>query len=180
MTTCPSTLPLIPAAWTLLLAGCGAQPPAPAADARSPAMGVEAAAGAPQPEPAPAALVGALVGLNVAWADRYRAGDLAALAAMLAPDAVWMTPVGDVTGRDAIRRHLAAELAARPDSILATNTATESVDVAGDRAYEAGTVTYPLRPRAGGPTRTRQARYVNWWQRTPDGAWLLRRSLRAP
>jgi uncharacterized protein (TIGR02246 family) len=128
------------------------------------------------------AVMGAMVATNVTWGDLHSRGDASGLAALYTEDAVLMRAGDDVVGRAAILKHFQGVVRTRPDSILATSTATETIDVAGDRAYEAGTVIYTVRPRAD-PTaapREIQIRYVNFWQRQPDGRWLIRRSHRIP
>jgi len=156
---------------TTLLAGLGiacseSAPPQPAAIQP------------PAPAQQPASHLGAFIGQNVMWGDRHSRGDARALAAMYTEDAVLMTPEGDVVGRGAILDHFERLFAARADSIFATNTETESLDMAGDRAYEAGTITFTVGPRGPGPGTPRRSRYMTWWQRMPDGQWLIRRSLR--
>ncbi len=155
------------AAFLLTVTGCT---PSPGPDPE--------AAGA---RPAPAAVMGAVVAMNVSWGDWFSQGRADALAGMYTDDAVLMTPAGDVVGAEAIGQYLARVIAERPDSILATDTATETMDVAGDRAYEAGTVRYTLVPRRDPSATPRQevVRYVTFWQQTPDGRWLIRRSLRS-
>ena len=136
------------------------------------------AAPPPAPVQQPASNLGAFIGQNVMWGDRHSRGDAQGLAAMYAEDAILMAPEGDVVGRDAIRRHFEKLFAGRTDSIFATNTETETLDIAGDRAYEAGTITFTIGPRGPGPGTPRPVRYVTFWQRTPEGQWLIRRSLR--
>jgi len=148
---------------TLFLAACGqAVPPAP-----PPAI---------PPPPEPVAVMGAITGANVVWGDALVRGDSAALAALYADDAVLMTSRGDLSGKDAIVAALLAGGRAGRDKVVATATTTDQLDVAGDRAYEAGTLTYTMASR-GGATRRIAVRYVNFWQLTRD-RWLLRRSLR--
>ena len=65
------------------------------------------------------------------------------------------------------------------DSLHATRTETSQLDVAGDRAYEAGTLTYTMVSRGKpGPTRDTTVRYVTFWLRSPQGHWQMVRSLR--
>ena len=129
---------------------------------------------------APASVMGAIVATNVAWGDYHSRGDVAGISTLYTDDAVLMTVAGtDVVGQTAIREHFTHLFATRPDSILATNSATETLDVAGDRAYEAGTVTFTLQTKHGGTgPRTQVVRYMTFWQKTPDSRWLIRRSLR--
>lgn len=137
----------------------------------------------PPPPPAavaaPASVMGALVAANVGWGDAYVRGDSAALAAAYAGDGVLMTDAGDVTGGPAIRDWLLARRAASRDSVIGTSTATDQLDVAGDRAYEAGTLAWTVAPRRA-PERAREVRvrYVTFWRQAPDGRWLVARSLR--
>lgn len=156
---------------TAVFAGAGL---ACAEPAPPPAVITPPAASAGQP----ASQLGAFIGQNVMWGDRHSRGSAQALAAMYTEDAVLMTPNGDVVGRDAILAHFERLFAARTDSIFATNTETEWLDVAGDRAYEAGSITFTVGPRGPGPGTPRRVRYMTWWQRMPDGQWLIRRSLR--
>lgn len=128
---------------------------------------------------APASVMGPVIGANVAWGDRYGRGDAAGLAALYTEDAVLMTPAGDVVGRLAIQEHFGQLFRTRPDSVLATSSSTEVLDVAGPRAYEAGTLEITVGPRAGvGPVTQRVVRYITFWQQGPDGRWLIRASLR--
>lgn len=123
--------------------------------------------------------MGPVVGVNVVWGDRYARGDAAGLASLYAEDAVVMTSAGDVVGRQAIQEHFARLFRARPDSVLATSSSTEVLDVAGPRAYEAGTLEFTLGPRVGrGPVTQHAVRYMTFWQQTADGRWMIRVSLR--
>lgn len=136
----------------------------------------------PPASQAPASVMGEIVATNVSWADLYSRGNAEQVALFYTEDAVLMTPQGDLTGATAIGDHFRALFAARADTILATNTVTEALDVAGDRAYETGTVTRTMRPRAdsGAPSREVRVRYATFWERSADGRWRIRRSLRAP
>lgn len=133
---------------------------------------------------APAAVLGPVVAANVAWGDYLARGDAAGLAGLLAADAVLMLPEGDLTGRETIRSWLERRIAERADTILATETLTETLDVAGDRAYEAGTLVFTMggRDRSdAAPVRIR-ARYLTFWQRETGGSgeyWSIRRIYRS-
>lgn len=150
-----------------------------AACSQAPETSLPATPGSASAVAAPASVMGAIVGMNVAWGDYHSRGDAAGLASLYAENAVLMTPQGDVTGKAAIRQHFERLFQLRTDSILATNTATETLDVAGNRAYEAGTVIFTLGPRSGpGGSREHKVRYMTFWQQELDGRWLVRYSLR--
>lgn len=137
---------------------------------------------APPPPPpaapvaAPASVMGAIVGMNVLWGDALVRGDSAALASAYTEDAVLMNRAGDVSGKAAIVATLLSGRRVAGDTIYGTATDTDQLDVAGDRAYEAGTLTYTLVSSNGTP-RKFTVRYANFWQ-LDAGSWKLRRSLR--
>ena len=119
--------------------------------------------------------MGAIVATNVTWADALVRGDSTALRSVYLPDAVLMTSEGDVKGADAIVSRLLATRRAIKDSIHGTATSTDRLDVAGDRAYEAGTISYTV--VTSSKSREVKARYVNFWQ-LAAGRWQLTLSFR--
>lgn len=150
-----------------------------AACSQAPETSMPATPGSASAVAAPASVMGAIVGMNVAWGDFHSRGDAAGLASLYTENAVLMTPEGDVTGKAAIRQYFERLFQQRTDSILATNTATETLDVAGNRAYEAGTVVFTVGPRSGpGGSTEHKVRYMTFWQQELDGRWLIRYSLR--
>lgn len=120
--------------------------------------------------------MGAIVMANVTWGDALVRGDSVTLASLYHEQAAFMTPTGDVLGKTPIVRLLLAARRPQGDSLHATATDTDQLDVAGDRAYEAGTLRYTLLDRSG-KSRELKVRYVNFWQ-LDAGRWQLTRSLR--
>jgi ketosteroid isomerase-like protein len=143
---------------------------------REPERQAEPPPAAAPPAAAPASVMGAIVANNVAWGDALVRGDSSVLSSIYADDAVLMLREGDVTGQGAIVTTLMSARRSGGDSIHGTATSTDQLDVAGDRAYEAGTLTYTL-ISAGGTTRKVRVRYANFWQ-LAAGTWQLHRSLR--
>lgn len=141
---------------------------------------------APGPDPAPPAqdaadnaILGTLLALHATWGDAFTRGDQIAVTRLYAPDAVLMLPSGDVIGHRGISEYFADIFDGRRDTVLAINTSSEALDMAGDRAYEAGTITYTVAPRAR-PTESRvvQTRYLAFWGRNPEGYWRITRMFR--
>ena len=104
-----------------------------------------------------------------AWAAAYNAGDADGLAAMYWEDSVLQPPGAPAAvGRDAIRRFLAADIAATRGAGLTMNIpAAGAVDVSGDLAYEAGTYTVT---DASGAT-VDAGKYIGVFQKR-NGKWL--------
>jgi uncharacterized protein (TIGR02246 family) len=124
--------------------------------------------------------MGTVVATNATWGDAFARGDAAVLANLYLPDGVLMAAEGDITGRDAIHQFFAARFRTRHDTVLAISTTTEALEVAGQRAYEAGTITYTVAPRdQPAAARASSTRYATFWQQDSAGAWRIRRSLRS-
>ena len=146
-------------------------------------LGCRSSADAPPPVtqsgPAPAALMGAIVAANVAWGDALVRGDSLRLMNAYTSGAVLLTDSGDVSSPARIRDWLLARRAALQDSLHGTRTNTDHLEVATDRAYEAGTLAYILiRRDHPGQRREHVVRYATFWHRSPDGRWLMDKSLR--
>lgn len=121
----------------------------------------------------------AIVAANVAWGDALVRGDSLTLMQAYTSGAVLLTDSGDVSSPAGVRDWLLARRAALKDSLYGTRTNTDHLEVARDRAYEAGTLAYILIPRDNpGQRREHVVRYATFWHRSPDGRWLMDKSLR--
>lgn len=121
----------------------------------------------------------AIVAANVAWGDALVRGDSLALRNAYTSGAVLMTDSGDVSSPTGIRDWLLTRRTRLKDSLYGTRTNTDHLEVAVDRAYEVGTLAYILIPRDH-PDQRREhvVRYATFWHRSPNGHWLMDKSLR--
>ena len=122
--------------------------------------------------------MGAIVAANVAWGDALVRGDSLALVNAYTSGAVLMTDSGDVSTPAGIRDWLLKRRSALKDSLYGTRTNTDHLEVSVDRAYEVGTLTYILLSREYPERREQMVRYATFWHRSPDGRWLMDKSLR--
>jgi uncharacterized protein (TIGR02246 family) len=134
--------------------------------------GVAACAPAPAP-PAPADTTAedtaAIQGLREGWVSAYNAGNVDALAALYAEDAVRMdneTPTA--TSRNNIRDALAQQMNAGRATITLTS---EETLVMGDRALDRGTYSASDMPAGGGEAVTASGRYLVRLEKQADGSW---------
>ena len=112
---------------------------------------------------------------NQAWVDGMKSGDIAAVAASFAEDALSCGPSGECEkGRAAIEASLKARVAKMGRAVSATVTSEGSVQQ-GDFVYEWGEswATYPGGGKRGG-------HYLTVWERERDGKWRIYRNLGLP
>jgi uncharacterized protein (TIGR02246 family) len=101
------------------------------------------------------------------YAEAFNRGDVDALAAQYAKDATYDEAEGPViTGRDEIRKALAANLAESPGTKMSIDI--KSIRFTKTRAIEIGEAT--LRPAKGEPTTVA---YRAMHAKQPDGKWLM-------
>lgn len=117
---------------------------------------------------------------NANYAASFLRGDAAGLASGYSDDAVVMrSGRSDLVGRANIEADFAKGFAATTNTILTFQAGTQTLDVAGDHAWEYGTGTMTVRPKAtpnAAPTTT-HFKYLTFWRREPDGAWRVVRDL---
>jgi uncharacterized protein (TIGR02246 family) len=109
---------------------------------------------------------------NRAFENAVAAGNVDAIAALLAPDVVALPPDGPVvTGRDAVRQLW--ESAIKEHGMTSCRITTDTLDIVGDMASDVGHATMTMAP-PGGKSETARSKYLVVWKRL-DGRWLLHR-----
>ena len=118
-----------------------------------------------------AADIEAIHAVRDAYIAAETAGDAAAVAALYAEDAVLM-PANEpaVSGRAGIQEHLQRDYATMTAELTATSRETK---VAGDIAYDAGTHTIRLTPKAGGNVIEGTGKQIVTLARQTDGSWKI-------
>jgi len=102
-------------------------------------------------------------------------GDVNAWVAAFTDDGVQMPPNAPANrGRESIRAWSQAFLA--PFRVQFT-LAVDEVQVASDWAFERGTYTITLTPKAGGEPMQDIGKYLTLYQRQPGGAWGMARDI---
>lgn len=104
----------------------------------------------------------------------FNAKDVDALLELWTDDGVYLPP-GEpaLHGKDAIRGYY-ERFQGTVESLV-----SDEIEVAGDWAYERGSVTVLAPPASGegaGPTRV-SAKYLDIWRRQPDGSWKVARAI---
>jgi ketosteroid isomerase-like protein len=95
-------------------------------------------------------------------------GDADRMYAYLAPDVVAMPPnMPPVSGADASREWLRGFFGAFN---VENHYQSEEIVISGDWAFDRGTVTESMTPKAGGPPMKSNSKYV-WMYRRVNGAW---------
>jgi len=101
------------------------------------------------------------------FVDAWNAGDVEALAAGIAEDAVLMTPTGEIVGREAI---LAETAQAYDHTVMQQSATVEEALALGAYAYARGT--WNLDPTdAGGAVPAMSGQWSAVYRASADGAW---------
>jgi ketosteroid isomerase-like protein len=111
---------------------------------------------------------------NAAFAAAFNRGDMSALAAAYAEDAIAFPPDGEmVRGRSAIEG-LWKGVRDAGGKAIALNTI--DVHSSGSLAAETGTAVLKLQP-PNGAEQSQSVKYVVVWKRQPNGTWKLYRDI---
>lgn len=109
---------------------------------------------------------------HAAWIVAVNAGDVGRLLALMADDAVFLSPGRPPVGRaDFPDGFTAAHRQAR----IVCVSEPEGVTVVGDVAYTVSRDALTVAPHAGGGEARLAGHRLTVWRRQPDGRWLLAR-----
>jgi uncharacterized protein (TIGR02246 family) len=112
-----------------------------------------------------------IVRLRTEWAKNLHAKQIDQLAALYAPDAVYLQPSGArVTGRPAIR-DVCKKIMDHFNSDIAFHSLAS--DHSGDLAYDSGEYRESLIKLSDKTDAEVQGNYVMIFKRQPDGTWLI-------
>jgi uncharacterized protein (TIGR02246 family) len=133
-----------------------------------PASPPEQAAATP-PDPAP------INALRDQYASMYNSGDVSAIGNLYTDDAVVMNnQQPEVSGKPAIQQK-ATELVQQFTVNISISPA--DTQIAGDLAYEHGSYTMSMTPKAGGAAMQNTGNYIVVLKRGADGSWKLHREI---
>lgn len=110
-----------------------------------------------------------------AWTEAAQRGDADRLAALYAPDAVFLPPgAPEVRGREAIAR-----LYRQQFDRFEVSVTFRTQEIVADRtlAFRRGTYRAELISRSGGDTATARDRFLEIWRRDEDGTWRIARDM---
>ncbi|MDE3154323.1 MAG: nuclear transport factor 2 family protein [Acidobacteriota bacterium] len=117
---------------------------------------------------------------NAAWVAAMKGhGDMTAVSGGFAPDALFITPDGQIVrGGDAIVRFMKERLA-RSGPAVRGGLVQDGIRREGSLVYEWGHVTLEFPPRDGKPVKM-TGRYLTVWARDAAGHWQITRNLSLP
>ncbi len=116
---------------------------------------------------------------NAEWVRSMKTGDVRAIAAPYADDAIFVTQTGSVVkGRDAVAQ-LMRERIAQAGKARDVALVQDGVTLQGTLIYEWGHATMEFARPGGAPTRT-GGRYLTVWQKDTTGRWEIIRNLSLP
>jgi ketosteroid isomerase-like protein len=109
-----------------------------------------------------------------AFTEAYNAGDLQNLPAIFAVNLVDMSAGGPTRSGAEARKHFVARVAEthakfRPHLVIEI----DEIQVAGEWAYQRGSLVVTLTPKAGGEESFIRQRYLEIWRRDGGGRWRI-------
>jgi uncharacterized protein (TIGR02246 family) len=110
--------------------------------------------------------------VHSAWIDAVNSGDLDRLLALMADDAVFLTPSQAPFGRDGFSANFSA---AHQQVRIRCSSELEEVVVVGEVAYTRSRDALSVTPRAGGEAAQLAGHRMTVYRRQRDGRWLLAR-----
>jgi len=135
-------------------------------------------AAAPAVDPALAEVRRQIDAGNAQWAEGWKKGDAAMVAAIFAEDGVQLAGSGKlIKGREQIRERQKAAMQGADPGVKVTVTTTH-VWLDGDTAYESGKYKYEYTEK-GKPGKD-EGRYVTIWKKQKDGSWKLSMDMGVP
>ena len=133
-----------------------------------------------QPEPEAEATneandMAALDGLRGEFIAAYNAGDASILASLFTEDGVVMPPNSSAAnGKEAVQSFYAVHFEQFTGTLAVSS---EEHEVAGDWAFERGSYTVTLTPKAGGTPTDDEGKYLLISRRQPDASWRIARHI---
>jgi len=108
-----------------------------------------------------------------AWVNAYNAGDADKIVALYADDGVVMPPDALlVTGHEALRKYLVADIASSKAGGVSFALGEESTGIAGNLGWHSGT----FKVNGSGGATVGTGKYLEVWRKT-DGKWLMIRDI---
>jgi uncharacterized protein (TIGR02246 family) len=115
-----------------------------------------------------------ITGVNRAFEEAARKGDLDGMASLYTPDAIAIPPDAPMSkGRENIRKLLGSVISEM--GLKSLKLETLELEVSGDMAFEVGEATLGLEPK-GGKAATAVVKYVVVWKKV-GGEWRLHRDI---
>jgi uncharacterized protein (TIGR02246 family) len=114
--------------------------------------------------------------VHTAWIAAVNAGDVDTLLALMAEDALFLTPGQEPVDRAAFPAGFTAGFtAAHAASRIRCVSALREVTVVGDLAYALSEDALSVALRSGGPSLELRGHRLTVYRKQPDGRWLLAR-----
>ncbi len=133
-------------------------------------LGLAACASTPAPDSHAQDLAG-ITAFNQRYLKAINDGDASTLIALTVPDHIMMMPNQPIiSGKE--RLDAASRRMAEQFNINETWQPLETV-IDGRLAYQRGTFSTTITPKAGGPSRTTDGKFLRIYRRQDDGSWTM-------